>query len=486
MHKKLKIFMSCLLMLFSGLTLWAQEEQDMLTEMVLILPQPDGQAEYVDYDPGIAELAQIGEAANGLDPEFEPLPYYTEPFQPPPPALWDAMVSLDEGGDGERFRLPNRAFEIVIGAGAHISNDVVGGLFLNDVLEIDLQDIVDGFRFNFGANVAPLSMNVNIRDRFGFGLDLGHVTMSGNMSFPGSVLNFRETEEDLFGVGAAAFVEVGVPVFFHVREFRVRVRPALFTTIFHTRPGVVYSFGEVRSQDGRVLGQRLELAYDMYFLSAFDLEELLGDYGGGNITGLSARAFGLDIGLDVQYPLLPWLSVGLSITNLPFIPSNLEHFARLSGNIFLDTSYLDFGGIMNEETGLLDDAFGSTMEDLYFGTRANRIRRPFTMLFYAEARPFDRLQLITFIPSLGFSVNNLFPRPFALEGGLSTRFDLANMLFATAGINYNDRRWRNSLDFGFNLRVFELGLGISSQSPSFVGSFTGAGIGLDLALKFGW
>jgi len=468
-------------MLFSGLTLWAQEEQVPPSVLAYDTTTPE-----VFLDEEVPPYVSVHDTAPPeafLDEEIPPSVSVHDAT--PPGAFWGEEVFPGADRRDERFALPNRTFEIVVGAGVHFANDVVRGLFLNDVLEINLQDIADGFRFNFGVNVAPLSMNINIQDRFGFGLDLGHVTMTGNMTFPGDVLNFRETDEELFGVGAAAFVDIGVPVFFHVRDFRVRVRPALYTTLFHTRPGFVYSFGEVTNEHGRS-GQRLELAYNMYFLSAFDLEELLGDDGSGNISGLSGRAFGVDIGLDVQYPLFPWLSVGVSITNLPFIPSNLDHFARLSGEVFFDTSYLDFGDIMNENGGLMDDAFGSTMEDLYFGTRANRVLRPFTMLFYAEARPFEGLQFITFIPSLGFSINNLFPRPFALEGGVSTRFDFANMLFATVGINYNDRRWRNSLDFGVNLRAFEIGLGVSSQSPSFVGSFTGAGIGIDLALKFGW
>jgi len=479
MYNKLKILLFCMVALFSIPALLAQEEA---LDSPLELVYADEQAEHED-----AELVYADEQ---VEDEPAALVYADEQAEDlaivfgvdEPAVLWDAMVFPDEDEDNRRFMLRNRSFEIVIGAGAHIANDIIPltGIFRNDVLEIDLQDIVDGFRFNFGTHIAPLSMNVNVRDRFGFGLDIGHVTMTGNMAFPGSVLNFHETQET-FGIGAAAFVDFAVPVFFHVRDFRVRVRPALYTTLFHVRPGVVYRFGPV---DG---GQRLELTYDMSVFSAFDLGELFGDDGSGNFEGIPGRAFGVDLSLDVQYPLFPWLSVGVNITNLPFVPSNVNHYARLRGNMFFDTSYIDFGDIMNEG-GLFDYAFDYTMEDPYFGTRANgrRIFRPFSMLFYAEARPFEGLQFITFIPSLGFSINNLYTRPFGLEGGVSARVDLGNILFAMVGINHNDRRWKNSLDFGFDLRAFALGIGISSQSPSFVGSFTGAGIGMNLVLKFGW
>jgi len=395
-------------------------------------------------------------------------------------AYMERAVPLnEEPGQRGGFVLRNRAFEIAIGAGVHITNDIfnMSDIF-SDVLEIDLQDIIDGFRINFGANFAPLSMNINVRDRWGFGLDIGHVTMTGNFSLPGALLSFQEASDELFGVGGAAFVEFGVPVFFHVRNFRVRVRPALYTPLFHARPGIRYSFD----------GYRLDMDFRMSIYSALNLGDMFGDEGSGNFNGIPGHAFGGDLSLDVQYPLLYWLNVGVNISNIPIVPSNLRHYARMEGNVFFDTSHLDFGDLRNGNGGLMDDVFGSNMEDLRFGELADgrRVLRPFSMLFYAEARPISGRRFMTVIPSLGFSINGLYPRVFALEGGISTRFDLANMLFATIGINYNDRRWRNSLDFGFNLRAFELGIGISSQSPSFVGSFTGAGVGLDFVMRFGW
>jgi hypothetical protein len=82
----------------------------------------------------------------------------------------------------------------------------------------------------------------------------------------------------------------------------------------------------------------------------------------------------------------------------------------------------------------------------------------------------------------------LYPRIAAVEGGLSARFDAntANVFITTPGINYNDRRWINSADFVLNLRAFEFDLGISFQSQSFVISWQGAGLGINIGLKFGW
>jgi hypothetical protein len=113
------------------------------------------------------------------------------------------------------------------------------------------------------------------------------------------------------------------------------------------------------------------------------------------------------------------------------------------------------------------------------------------MLAYAQWDPLEfagvgRKGLITVIPSLGFSVNRLYPMPGSIEGGLSGRLALGKVFSTTVGINYNDRRWINSLDLALNLRLFELGLGISSQSQDFAKSFAGGGFGVNLTTKVGW
>jgi hypothetical protein len=108
------------------------------------------------------------------------------------------------------------------------------------------------------------------------------------------------------------------------------------------------------------------------------------------------------------------------------------------------------------------------------------------MLFYAKYQPFEATPWFSLIPSLGFSLNPLFAQLGSVEGGLSARINLSNLFIATIGINYNDRRWKNSIDLILNLRAFELDFGISFQSFDFAKSFQGAGFGVAIGLKFGW
>jgi len=114
-----------------------------------------------------------------------------------------------------------------------------------------------------------------------------------------------------------------------------------------------------------------------------------------------------------------------------------------------------------------------------------KIYRPFTMLFYADYGVYDS-RILSLIPSLGFSINSLYHDPASVEGGLSARIDLANIFITTVGINYNDRAWKNSVDLALNLRAFQLDFGLSSQAPTLIKSWQGAGVGVNFGMKFGW
>ena len=108
------------------------------------------------------------------------------------------------------------------------------------------------------------------------------------------------------------------------------------------------------------------------------------------------------------------------------------------------------------------------------------------MLFYGDYRPFETRKL-SLIPVMGFSINPLYVNKGAFEGGLGVRFDLGNIFITTLGIHYMDRMWKNSVDFTlFNLRAFQLDLGLVFQSQKFVESWRGAGFGANFGIKFGW
>ena len=378
----------------------------------------------------------------------------------------------------------NRTFEFIFDVDAHFANDILttGDIFTEEAV-INVGEMLDGFNINFGMNIVPLSWRyVNKEKNYGFGMDIGKVTATGNMSIPDGVLNFKETSEaKVFGPGAAVFGEVGIPIFFNVGPFKgvdafkVQVRPAFYTPLAHVKPGITYKFNN----------GLLEIDYDMQVFSSLPLGSMLGDEEGGSFNG----SVGFDFGLDVQYPLFNWLDVGVGIVNMPFIPARVENYMQVSGSASFDSS--NIGNILNEGSSMDDLINVSEPGDSVYGNREHLILRPFQMLAYAQWYPLEfadlgNKELITVIPSLGFSVNRLYPMPASIEGGLSGRLALGKVFSTTVGINYNDRRWINSVDLALNLRLFELGLGISSQSHNFAKSFAGGGFGVNLTTKVGW
>jgi hypothetical protein len=430
----------------------------------------------------------------------------------------------------KKFRVKNRAWELSIpNFSFDLSNNFVAasdiirppfyllenindiiqapGLIWQDPIVIDLDRFFDGFKFNFGMSLKPFSFNFNHKDKWGFGLDIAHIDITGNLSLSGNLVTISETVQDKFGVGGAAFVDVGAPIFFYYRDFKIKLRPAAYVPVVYTEPKITYSFTNVVKEIGgeTVEGTRFEINYDLqiYTLARIEgtpddtslMQTLLDD-----ARDIPMNNMGYDFGLNVEYPWLYNLDIGVDMVNIPvpFAAARLYHYMHLNGSVWADLTELDILDFLatdeegNRKDINLDDLRGTVFDypeeftpEYKFNTDGKKIYRPFAMVFYANYRPFAS-QFLTLIPSLGFSINPLYTQVGAVEGGLTARFDVANMFITTLGINYNDRKWINSLDFILNLRAFEFDFGLSFSSQDFVMSWQGAGLGVNIGLKFGW
>jgi len=376
--------------------------------------------------------------------------------------------------------------------------------FFKDSVSINLNDFFKGFTFKFDTIIEPISLNFNWKDEWGFGLDIGHTNVTGNLLLSGNLLSFNEVTDDEFGVGAAAFTDVGIPVFFHLNEFKIKIRPSVFLPVVYTEPSISYKYRQAIDPNTWDLGMRLEVSYNVRVYSIIEgLKEKIerNDWDAiwqnlqDNAWDIARKNLGYDFSLGLEYPWDDWLDIGVDIINIPLVTASLSHFIHIEGGAFFDTSKIDYNVLNNSDINISDMFkegvvydYQHNMEDGNEDTDdPPKIYRPFTMLFYAKWRPFESSPGFSLIPSLGFSINPLYVKHGSIEGGLSVRFDAANIFITTIGINYNDRKWKNSIDFVlFNLRAFELDLGISFQSSDFVKSFKGAGLGVSVGLRFGW
>jgi hypothetical protein len=367
----------------------------------------------------------------------------------------------------EPFRVKNRMVELGISAKAEFANDFITAKdFFRETLVIDLDNFKDGLNLNAGAAAAPFYLNFNWHDNWGFGL-FTKAEASGNAAISGNMLTLSEAENEQFGVGAAIFVETGAHAFFHIKKFKVKIRTAGFYPVIYTEPDISYTFRNGTGPNGDEV-TAANLRYNMLIYSAFPMETK---------DRLTAQ-IGVDLGAGVEYPLLPYLDLGMDITHIPLVPAVLRDYMQVQGVVGIEETSNVFDIDM-------DSLFSPRNNDTVYGTGNKKVIRPFKTIVYTDYRPFKN-RTFALVPSLGFSYNPLYVQPFAPECGLGIRLDLANIFIATLGVHYDDRLWKNSIDFALNCRAIELDIGIGVQSQDFVKSWQGGGLAASVGLKLGW
>jgi len=373
-----------------------------------------------------------------------------------------------------RYGFKNRTVEFGLGAKVGFANDFLAAAdFFQETFVLDLDLIKNGIGINFDANVSPMYFNFNHKNNWGFGVSVKS-DVYGILGLSGKMLSFSEAVEEKSDISAAMFVEAAFPVFFHLQKFKIKVKPAVYYPVIYAVSDVLYTYSSDNS------GTILNLAYDINVYSAYSLEKN---------NGITASP-GADLQLGVEYPLSNALGlrdlffmldfdIGLDLVNIPLLPSSLQDYMKISGNIGSDKPFV-FGG----DNGDLEDIF-SYNSDTVYGEGKRKVVRPFKMIARSNWRPLG-IQLLTVIPEAGFSVNPLYSKPFSMEAGLKTRLDILNLFIATFGVGYYDRFWKNSLDLALNLKAFEFDLGVDLRSQSYVKSWKGGGFGVSAGLKFGW
>ncbi len=376
-------------------------------------------------------------------------------------------------------RIKDRRIEVgLVNLNLSLSNNflTVKDIFKESVV-INLDDLKDGLKINLDVGLNPIFFNYNNDDKWGFGISLG-VNAYGAIDIAGEMLTFQEARDAKSDIAAAAFVEVGIPVFFRlpiINKLKLKVKPSLFYPIAYVKPDVSYTYRVTDSENiiDFNLSARVYTAFPISDGSSFALTATPGfDLSVGAELPLS-EAFGLN-----RIPLLDF-DIGIDFSGIPIVPASMNDYMETLVKVGGEDS-IDF---FDENTNF-DDFF--TAEDPTYGKKKINVLRPFKMLVWAEWRPFSGAKLISFIPTAGFSVNPIYVEPNSFEGGIKARLDLLNMFIVTAGVGYHDRLWKNSLDLVLNLRAFELDIGASLRAPTFVESWSGGGFGIAVGLKFGW
>ena len=398
--------------------------------------------------------------------------------------LCAVAVWAEEESENTPIRLKNRGFEIaLLRTRIGFSNSFITAKdVFQETMIIDLDKLTKDFRTELAAEIAPAAINFNWKDIWGFGFDLGSVSTFGNIEISGNLLQLNQTDLDKFGLGGAAYVDFGIPIFFHIRKLKIKLRPAVYLPLAYAEPGISYTFTEKANAFNIAINYNMNV-YSIISLKGIDSES----YNYLEILGaINTTTLGFDFNTEMEFPLYQWLDVGVNIRNIPLKPSLLNQYLRMSGEAFVDASLIDIKNLINGGK-FPDHAYGYPKNfDLEYGTSEKKILRPFKVVSYAVFRPFKSTTILSFIPALGFAINPMHARPESIETGLKFRMDLANMFITTIGIDYEDRIWKNSINFIINLRAIEIDIGASVESQDFKKSWQGAGAGIKFGLKLGW
>ncbi|MCL2443518.1 MAG: hypothetical protein FWD13_08675 [Treponema sp.] len=402
---------------------------------------------------------------------------------------------FDEQPQKKPFGFSNRMFEMGFSTDVVFSNNflTIGDIFFSETLVLDLDRLNSGFRISFGLGVTPFYFNVNSKDDWGFGLST-NVDAIGILGLPGNLLSFGSANNSQFDLGGAVFATTQASAFFHVQKFKVTVQPTLFYTAVNMKikrdVDNDFSFTFNNEEEGPVINIRYD---DIRLYSAIPI----GLDSGFNLDMNSISGSpGFDLTFSVEYPLsevlgineiLPFLDfdVGVQLSGLPLFPSTLHNYLKIEGRIGSTDPIIlgDLDGDFN-----LEDIMNNFIPEFYIseGEEKANFWRPFKFFAWANWRPLLGSNLITVTPIIGFSVDQIYNNKAAFEGGLNATLNLANILYVTAGINYFDRIWINSLALGVNLKLIQLDVGIDMRSQSFIRSWSASGIGVNFGLRFGF
>jgi hypothetical protein len=389
---------------------------------------------------------------------------------------------LDIAGSRKTFGFKDRSLEIGL---AHV-NTTFANNFLSikevfqDVVVIDLDKLADGFMLNLGLGVTPFYFTYKTKKGWGFGLSTD-VEGTGILGLSGNMLTLSEAVKENSDIGGALFASTTINAFFNVQKFKVKVNPSLFYSLFYITSSPKSSSGLEYTLD-YTNGTVLCVDYDIRIYSGIPLD--------GESSELTSKP-GLDFTIGVEYPLakeiglsnkVPFLDfdVSLNFINVPFIPSQMTDYTQIKGRIGSDKPITFFG-----DDGFDFSSFNSTDES-ETGNHEIGVNRPFKMLVSADWRPLPGGKLLTVTPVIGFCHNALYYDPVSLEIGINAGLNMANFFLVKAGLNYTDRMFVNSLGIGLNVRAFEFDIGADLRSQNAAQSWSGAGFGVSVGLKFGW
>jgi len=391
-------------------------------------------------------------------------------------------------GQKKPFGIQERSFEIgIMNFNLDFANNFLSiSEVFQDVINIDIDKLSDGFNLNMGLNVTPFYFSIKTKKGWGFGLST-NMEAIGVLALPGSMLTLSEAVQENSDISGALFASATINTFFNVKKLKININPSLFYTLAYITPPPESTSGLVYTLDYPDGNTVMCIDYSIRLYTGFPLDNT-------DNFSLTAKP-GFDFNVGFEYPLakeiglskiLPFLDfdISLNFVHVPLIASKISDYTQIDGRFGSNEPIKLFNGDDNGN-GFLS-SFDSSNNEPYTGTEEIEVTRPFKIVARLDWRPLFGIKLLTVSPVFGLCYNKLYHDPVSWEWGLNACLNLANFLLVKAGVNYTDRIYINSIGIAINVKAFELDIGGDLRSQTFTDSWTGKGFGVNFGLKFGW
>jgi hypothetical protein len=388
---------------------------------------------------------------------------------------------------------PRRVFEWGFDLGAGLSNSAfaLGDIFNESrVLKVDLEEF--GKRgFDLATDFQTRTFfSLNIGETWAFQLYGGaDALFYGSLSreiteFLAEGNSGQTSFEGSGGLGISVFADAGLRGSKKFGKWTVGLNPAAFVPILYaSQPDV-----KARLDTGASVNGALTVAADLYY-SVFPLDTFFSSSDITKPAGYSPSTdipLGVDLSGSVEYELFSFLDVGGAITHLPLVPAIMSNRARMTAGYAFEVD--DLLDAMQNGGLNFDDIVTQTGPDFSLDDHKLQVFRPLRFDAYGRYKaplPLSWLKL-SVKPTLGFSILTVYGDMPCFNWSLEGRLALGRIFFLSLGTGLRENIWRQSAMVELNFRALELDIGISSQSPDFLGSLEGKGLGLSIGLRLGW
>lgn len=372
----------------------------------------------------------------------------------------------------------DRTFELGYNANLGFANNYfhLDDIFVETV-KVDFtemtQELKNGLQFNTFDN-AVFFVGVKT-PKFYLDLELGidgdcYFNLSNDLlALLGTGIEAKDSLEVKLSAGGSFYADINVNTGLALKTpfgpIKVEISPSYFLPLFFTENtscGVKATFNE----DGTI---NLLSENELTMYSVLNLENSSIDFSKG----------GFDVDLGFGYQLFPFLDLGVTFACIPILGSDVN--SVLNYKVSIDKTIPSIMGMIEGEPIGEMNLVTEEVEEVSSIT----VNRPFKLVLDANWRVFN-IDLLQIIPVITFEFNNVSAQSkFDIDYQASALVDLRFFKAAYTTARCNDVFYQE-LSAILNVKCFQLDLAVAMQSPNFLKSFTGAGLGAKLGMTFGF